>query len=174
MALLESPYTHRGSSQEYDRVFINMILHMTDFRSNKKGASLSTSIILYAQKRDDQSRIPFVNDSKILKARLHIVSVPKKILVQNNYNTYLNQNEFVTSKGHFQGAFNFLLNWNLDILDSVASLVRFKKSFDKSISSGPPTNDTLTSESFDQASTFMEEYLIISNTSNPTIADPNI
>ncbi len=90
--LLESPFEHRGTLEEYESIFINMILHMTDRRSNKLGTSWSVLTPLYVKKNGNE-HFPFVNKS--MYPRLFVVKVPKDALIANRWNTYLPQEEFV-------------------------------------------------------------------------------
>ncbi len=211
--LLESEFSVKGAQQEFESIFVNMIHHMIDKRAVKKGASYSTSPRLYIKKGEGQEELPFVNDSFMLPARLHIVMVHDSLLVRNIYNTYLNQNEFVSALKRAKGKINGFLDATAHVftlrfgaaVDDLRSIVKFKKTFtaktllkeptfetpglgvlkkiffaspvrawrdfkisiiNKFKKEGKPLDypeDSITKESFDSATEYMEENFKISN-----------
>lgn len=95
--LLESQYAHAGASIEYDRLMVDLALHMTGYLPRKNGASLSSNVDLYVKESGKQQWLPFVN--KTDSQRLYLIKIKRSKLVRNVYNTYLRQYEFVVNKG---------------------------------------------------------------------------
>ncbi|MCK5883637.1 MAG: Fic family protein [Bacteriovoracaceae bacterium] len=119
ISALDSKYTHRGAAEEFERIYVSHVLHMTDYTTNQMGTSWSLNPDLYI---NNAGKIPFVQ--KGFETNMYIAKVKKTEVSRNFSSKYFRQYEVIANgdlvkpwniKSHITGT--ELMDWKTENID---------------------------------------------------------
>ena len=138
ISALDSKYTHRGAAEEFERIYVSHVLHMTDYTTNQMGTSWSLNPDLYI---NAAGKIPFVQEG--FETHMYIAKVKKTKVSRNFSSKYFRQYEVVANEGlvkpwnvrkHITGT--KLMDWKTEDVDP--SVMREVKKLLNNSSVRPP------------------------------------